>query len=134
MSLIEPLPLEWSQTVIRTLHRNNPNEIRWTFRAKQDWQQFGQRHDAINLLIQTLSQPCILGERIVGMEPLPAPPKGAGNQTVYAFLCRNPLGGLKPLYAKIGLFDNQITIDLFSIHIDLKGDLLKEIARYQKQK
>jgi len=40
----------------------------------------------------------------------------------------------KPLYAKIGLFEDKVTIDLFSLHIDLSGDLAKRIAQAQKKR
>ena len=40
----------------------------------------------------------------------------------------------KPLYAKIGLFDDKVTIDLFSLHIDLTGGLAKRIALAQKKR
>lgn len=95
---------------------------------------FGMPHDALTRLVQTLQQPGIWGERVTGMTPLPNPPKSAGGQVVYGFLCPHPLGLPKPLYAKIGLFDDKITIDLFSLHIDLTGDLAKRIARAQKKR
>ena len=48
---------------------------------------------------------------------------------VYGFLSPHPLGGPKPLHDKIGLFADKITIDLFSLHIDLTGDLSRRIAQ-----
>jgi hypothetical protein len=95
---------------------------------------FGMPHDAFSRLVRTLQQPGIWGERIIGMVPLPKPPKNAGNQVVYGFLCPHPLGMPKPLYAKIGLFDDKVTIDLFSLHIDLSGGLAKRIALAQKKR
>jgi hypothetical protein len=91
-------------------------------------------HDAFIRLVETLRQPGIWGERVTGMIPLPAAPKNAGSQVVYGFLCSHPLGVPKPLYAKIGLFEDKVTIDLFSLHIDLSGDLAKRIAQAQKKR
>ncbi len=132
MKAVEPLPRAWVSAVVRILQTRQSGSIRWSFRAQQDWQQFGLTYQAFDLLIDTLQKPDILGEKIVGMSPLPGPPAGSGNQTVYAFLCPHPLGGPKPLYAKIGLFADHITIDLFSLHVDLSGDLEKRIARTRK--
>jgi len=95
---------------------------------------FGMPHDAFTRLVKTLQQPGIWGERVTGMIPLPNPLKNAASQAVYGFLCPHPLGMPKPLYAKIGLFDDKVTIDLFSLHIDLSGDLAKRIALAQKKR
>ena len=64
-------------------------------------------------LAKTLRQTGIWGERVIGMIPQPNPPKNAGNQVVNGFLSPHSLGGPKPLYAKIGLFADKITIDFF---------------------
>ena len=133
MNPVEPLPQTWCESVIRILKKGGPTQIRWSLRARQDWQQFGMPYEAISQLIKTLLQPGIWGERVIGMNPLPNPPKNAGSQVVYGFLCPHPLGGMKPLYAKIGLFADKITIDLFSLHIDLSGDLAKRIAKAQNK-
>ncbi len=134
MNPVEPLPPEWCEAVIRILSESSDTCIRWSFRARQDWQQFGMKHQAFELLIQTLRQREMWGERVTGMTPLSAPPPGAGGQTVYGFLCQHPLGVPTPLYAKIGLFDDHLTIDLFSLHIDLSGVLEKRIAAARKAK
>lgn len=134
MNPVEPLPQDWCESVIRILNKGAPAQIRWSLRAKQDWQQFGMTHDAFTRLVKTLRQPGIWGELVVGMTPLPAAPKNAGSQVVYGFLCPHPLGIPKPLYAKIGLFEDKVTIDLFSLHIDLTGDLAKRIAQAQKKR
>jgi hypothetical protein len=134
MSGIEPLPPEWISAVLRILRNGQAAHIRWSFRAQQDWQQFGLTHQAFQHLIETLRQADVWGERISGMAPLPGLPAGAGQQLVYAFLCPHPLGAAKPLYAKIGLFDDHLTIDLFSLHVDLSGELEKRIARARKKR
>lgn len=45
----------------------------------------------------------------------------------------HPLGVSTPLYAKIGLHDGHLSIDLSSLHIDLTGDLAKRIALAQRK-
>jgi hypothetical protein len=133
-SSIGPLPPEWCAAVIRILEKGHSERIRWSFRAQQDWQQFGMTHHAFEHLARTLRQAGVWGERIVGMDPLPDPPAGAGDQLVYAFLCPHPLGSPKPLYAKIGLFDDRVTIDLFSLHVDLSAKLEKRIAQARRKR
>ena len=90
-------------------------------------------YDAFSRLGKTLRQPGIWGERVIGMIPQPNPPKNAGNQVVYGFLSPHPLGGPKPLSAKIGLFADKITIDLFSLHIDLTGAFARRIVQTQQR-
>jgi hypothetical protein len=82
---------------------------------------------------KTLQQPGIWGERVIGMIRQSNAPKNAGSQVVYEFLSPHPLGGPKPLDTKIGLFVDKITIDLFSLHIDLTGDLARRIAQVQQR-
>jgi hypothetical protein len=68
------------------------------------------------------------------MMPLPGAPIRAKPPRVFAFLCQHPLRLSKPLYAKIGLYDDHLSIDLFSLHIDLMGDLEKRIAQARKNR
>jgi len=133
MNPVEPLPQDWCESVIRILSKGAPTQIRWSLRARQDWQQFGMPYDAFGRQVKTLQQPGIWGERVNGMIPQPNPPKNAGSQRVYGFLTPHPLGDPKPLYDKIGLFADKITIDLFSLHIGLTGDLAKRIAQAQQR-
>lgn len=133
MNPVGPLPSAWCEAVIRILAKGQPANIRWSLRAQQDWQQFGMTFQAYELLRHTLREPGIWGEKISGMVPLPNQPPCAGSQEIHGFLCPNPTGSPKPLYAKIGLFANSITIDLFSLHIDLSGDLAKRIALARKK-
>ncbi len=132
--MIGPLPPEWCKAVIRILRNGDPERVRWTFTAKQEWQQFGLTFEAYKLLVNTLQHPGIWGEQIFGMHPLPNPPPKAGTHTVYAFLCPHPLGVPTPLYAKIGLFEDRVTIDLFSLHIDRTEKLAERIAKAQKKR
>lgn len=45
----------------------------------------------------------------------------------WAFLCPNPLGRPEPIFAKIGLHQGLLHINLFSLHVDLSGKLQKAI-------
>ena len=134
MNPVEPLPQDWCESVIRILRKSAPAQIRWTLRAQMDWSQFGLPYQAHDLLVRTLSQPGLWGERITGMHALPSPPKGQKPPIVFAFLCPHPLGISTLLYAKIGLHDGLLSIDIFSLHIDLSGELAKRIAHAQKKR
>jgi hypothetical protein len=133
MNPVEPLPRDWCESVIRILRKGDPVHIRWTLRAQMDWSQFGLPFQACELLLRILGNPGLWGERITGMLSLPGAPKGRKPPTVFAFLCDHPLGLATPLYAKIGLHDDHLSIDLFSLHIDLSGDLASRIARARKK-
>lgn len=134
MSNIEPLPGPWCEAVIRILSKGGPAQIRWTVRAQRDWQQFGMTQSAYALLATTLRHPGIWGERVPGMVPAVPSRHITDLPVVYGFLCPHPLGSPKPLYAKLGLYNDQITLDLFSLHIDLTGALAERIAKAQKRK
>lgn len=134
MNPVEPLPQDWCESVIRILRKGDSAHICWTLRAQMDWSPFGLPYQACDFLVRALSQPGLWGERITGMNPLPSAPKGLKPPRVFAFLCPHPLGVSSPLYAKIGLHDDHLTIDLFSLHIDLTGDLAKRIAHAQKRR
>lgn len=92
----------------------------------------GMAPQAYALLIETLRQRIVWGERIRGMHPLPNPPQGE-QQIVYAFLCEHPFNPDLPIYAKIGLFDGHLCLDLFSLHNDYTNELIKKIAAAKKQ-
>lgn len=132
MNPVEPLPQDWCEAVIRILRGGAPAQIRWTLRAQMDWSQFGLPYQACEFLVSALQRPGAWGESVAGMMPLPGAPKGAQPPRVFAFLCQHPLGLSTPLYAKIGLYDDHLSIDLFSLHIDLTSDLGKRIAQAQK--
>lgn len=132
MSSVAPLPTDWCDAVIRILKRGDYKECRWSIRARQDWQMLGMTHEAYALLIRVLEAREVWGEQIHGMDPLPNPPKGEA-QTVYAFLCPHPINPDLPLYAKIGLFEGQVCLDLFSLHNDNTNELIKKIAAAKKK-
>lgn len=133
MSSVAPIPAEWCDAVIKVLKRGSPKECRWTYRARQDWQQFGMLPDAYHLLIKVLSQRELWGEEILGMDPLPHGPRGE-EQTIYAFLCPHPFSDQIYLYAKIGLFDGQVCLDVFSLHNDNTNKLRSQIAAAKKKR
>lgn len=134
MNPVAPLPATWCQAVIHLLEKGASSQVRWTLRAQMDWQQFGLPYQAKECLVRTLRQPGIWGESVTGMTSLPGTPKGTKPPRVHGFLCPHPLGGSKPLYAKIGLYQDHLTLDLFSLHIDLTGELAKRIAASQKKR
>ena len=41
MNPLEPLPTAWCDAVMRILSKGTSPNVRWSFRAQQDWQQFG---------------------------------------------------------------------------------------------
>jgi hypothetical protein len=132
MSSVAPIPTDWCDAVIKILKRSDPKECRWSFRVRQDWQPMGMAPQAYALLIKTLEQRVVWGERVRGMHPLPKPPKGE-QQVVYAFLCKHPFNPDLPIYAKIGLFDGHLCLDLFSLHNDYTNELIKKITAAKKQ-
>ena len=132
MSSIAPLPTDWCDAVISILKRGDPKECRWSFQARQDWQMHGMPPDAYQRLISRLSEREVWGERIEGMHPLPNPPSGA-KQIIYAFLCDHPINPDLPIYAKIGLFEGHLCLDIFSLHNDYKSELIKKIAAEKKR-
>jgi hypothetical protein len=132
MSSVAPIPAEWCDAVIKILKRGAPAECRWSLRARQDWQLFGMLPDAYSLLIKVLSAREVWGEQIFGMEPLPKAPRGE-EQTIYAFLCPHPFSDEIHLYAKIGLFDGHVHLDVFSLHNDNTDKLRRQISAAKKK-
>jgi hypothetical protein len=68
------------------------------------------------------------------MPPPSASPRShrAGSWRSWAFYAT--LGSPVDVYIKIGLHQNQVTLNLFSIHIDRSGELGAAIAAYQSKK
>lgn len=129
---IEPIPPAWIKEVIRILEACDPANIEWTFSAGQDWHQFGLEQDAYELLIKTLSQPQVVGQRIVGMRDQ----RDGSHTDCWAFPCDHPWGTPIPLYAKIGLHHSRVYINLFSLHPDDGSAKLEQAikAYLRKQK
>jgi hypothetical protein len=126
---ISPIPAPWLASVISLLEEGDQAKINWTFRAKLDWQQFGLDYQAYEHCLKILKSPTLVGEKISGMV------ESDGQECdTWAFPCPHPFGLSTPLYAKIGLHQDQLQIDLFSLHIDLSGKLLADIKAYFKSK
>jgi hypothetical protein len=123
---VQLIPEHWKNVVIKILRSGNNSVIEWTIRAEQDWQQFGQPHQALDFLAARLNATDALGRQVFGM---------AGAAEVWEFLLPHPLKSPVPLYAKIGLKGDRISIKVFSVHIDLNGELQKAIsALFKKRK
>jgi len=58
----------------------------------------------------------------------------AGAAEIWEFLLPHPLNSPIPLYAKIGLKNDRLSIKIFSVHIDLKGDLERAILAFLKKR
>jgi len=121
---VQLIPESWKSEVIKILNTGNNTLIDWTLRAQQDWQQFGMLYQAHNLLATRLKAADALGRQVFGM---------ASAAEVWEFLLPHPLDSPVPLYAKIGLKGNRLSIKIFSVHIDLKGDLEKAILAFLKK-
>lgn len=89
---VQLIPESWKNEVIKILNTGNNTLIEWTFRAQQDWQQFGMLHEALTLLVRQLKPADKLGRQVFGM---------AGAAEVWEFLLPHPLNSPKPLYAKL---------------------------------
>lgn len=123
---IAPIPKSWIQDVIKILRSYDSGRIAWTSLADQNWGQFGMKHDGYELLIKTLSQSLVIGsDESAGM---------LGAKETWAFLCPHPIIPDKKLYAKIGLKEGNVSIKIFSFHIDLQERKLeKAVMVYRKQ-
>jgi hypothetical protein len=127
-SFVAPIPQRWLKRVTPLLADGDPKAILWTIAAQAELRMVGLRskQDAYDLCLQVLHNPGQLGECIPDM-------RDARDQTLcetWAFLCPHPLKVATPLYVKIGLHANHLTLNLFSLHIDRKGTLQKRIEAY----
>lgn len=130
--IIAPIPKRWLDVVIPILDDGDARSIHWTLTAELDLPLIGLscKQDAYDHILQVLRTPNQLGEIITDM-------RDKFDQTLcetWAFLTPHPLKVPKPLYVKIGLHQNQITLNLFSIHIDRKNTLSEEFAAYLKKR
>ena len=124
---IAPIPNRWKTPVIAALKSYSGDRIEWKLRPRQDWQQFGQTHEAYELLLNTLDSGQIIGQdNSLSMQ---------GAEETWAFLCPHPLNPQTTLYAKIVLKEEHVSILIFSLHTDLEGQKLeKAIKNYLKKK
>lgn len=70
--------------------------------------------DAYELLIETLSQPLVVGHAVVGMRDS----RDGTYIDTWEFLCKHPCKSPIPLYCKIGLHGSKLYINLISLHVD----------------
>jgi hypothetical protein len=129
---VAPIPARWAQPVIALLEDGDVEVIHWTLTAKQEFHHLGfaTEAEAYDYCLTLLKTPGQIGECIVEMRT---------NDTevlceTWAFLGPHPLGSDKPVYVKIGLHDDELELELFSLHIDRKGDLSKRIEAYLKKR
>jgi hypothetical protein len=127
-----PIPKRWSAPVMKLMEAGDSKNIDWTFTAKQEMRIIGleTEQDAYKLCLQTLKTTDIIGQCIVGMRSI----EKNHRCEAWAFLCPHPLGSDTPIYAKIGLQEDELIIDLFSLHIDRSGDLQTEITNYLEKR
>lgn len=129
---IAPLPFRWISTVISILEDGDIRSIRWTFTAENEFPLFGfiSKEQAYEYCITLLRTPGLHGENLVGMYDRL---DGTHCET-WAVLGEHPLGSSVDVYVKIGLHQNQIILNLFSLHIDRTGELRSAIADYTNKK
>ena len=131
-NFVAPIPARWARPVIALLKDGEVGAIRWTFSAKQEFHHLGfaTETEAYDYCLTLLRTPGQIGECIAEMR--------TNKQEIlcetWAFLGSHPLGSDKPIYVKIGLHDNQLELELFSLHIDRKGDLSKRIQAFLKKR
>jgi len=126
------VPDAWKRVVIALLDSGKSTEILWTDRAMQNWQyldDFGTKDRAYDHLIATLEQPHLLGHD----HPPQQDKLDWSYCDTWAFLSPHPQGFATPVYAKIALHNNQLRINLISLHIDLTKELEIAIAAYLKK-
>jgi hypothetical protein len=129
---IAPIPQRWSAVVISILEDGDPACIRWTLTAEKEFSAFGFRfkQEAYEYCIQLLRTPGLHGEMVIGMFD------GIDRTSceTWAMLGAHPFGSPVDVYVKIGLHQNQIILNLFSLHIDRSGELRAAITAYQSKK
>ena len=129
--IVSLLPQYWLDSVIPLLEGGDPERISWTNRALKEMNSVGLgfKHEAYDLCLQILKSKATLGEQIPDMID---ETDGTVCDT-WAFLCPHPLGIPQPLYVKIGLLENRVSMMFFSLHIDLKGSLENAIRAYTEK-
>lgn len=129
---IAPIPSRWLKVVIPLLDEGDPTKVHWTFTAQRELFSLGfhSKAQAYDHCLNTLRIRGICGESIPDMRDTS---DGTLCET-WAFLCPHPLNVSTPLYTKIGLHDDFLSLNFFSLHIDRKGDLATAIAKYLKKR
>lgn len=129
---IAPVPPRWITVVVRILRDGDIRSIRWTLTAENEFHLFGfvSKEQAYDYCIDLLLTPGLHGEMVTGMYD-------RMDRTLcetWAMLGKHPLGSPVDVYVKIGLHQNQIILNLISLHIDRTGELRSAIAEYQSRK
>jgi hypothetical protein len=129
---IAPVPPRWITVVVRILRDGDIRNIRWTLTAENEFHLFGfvSKEQAYDYCIDLLLTPGLHGEMVTGMYD-------RMDRTLcetWAMLGKHPLGSPVDVYVKIGLHQNQIILNLISLHIDRTGELRSAIAEYQSRK
>jgi hypothetical protein len=129
---VAPIPQGWLDAVIPLLREGSAEKIHWTGRAQRDMADVGLafKHQAYELCLVVLTHACPIGEEIFGMLD---ETDGSLCET-WAFLCPHPLDDAEYVYAKIGLHQGRLHINLFSLHADLSGGLKAAIRKYLTRK
>ena len=130
--IIAPIPSRWITPVVKILRDGAIQTIRWTLTAEREFHLFGfaSKEQAYEYCINLLLTPGIHGEMVSGMYD-------RIDQTLcetWAMLGKHPLGSPVDVYVKLGLHQNQVVLNLFSLHIDRTGELRSAIANYQSKK
>lgn len=114
-----PIPEHWRKKVLGILQTGTfGRSIRTTFRATQDWESDSLGAFSFEVrtpLIGALSKPGVIGK----LEPNQPEPG-----VTYAFWMhhRRSDGENAKFYAKVCLFNDQVTIKILSSHLPDKGD------------
>lgn len=129
---IAPIPSRWITPVVKILRDGDIRNIRWTVTAESEFHLFGfiSKEQAYEYCIDLLLTPEVHGEMVTGMYD-------RIDQTLcetWAMLGKHPLGSHVDVYVKIGIHQNQVILNLFSLHIDRSGELRSAIANYQSRK
>lgn len=129
---IAPIPLRWITKVVEILRNGDIRKIRWTRTAEGEFPLFGflSKEHAYEYCISLLEAPDIHGEIVTGMYD-------KIDHTLceaWAFLGKHPLGSSTDVYVKIGLHQNQVILNLISLHIDRTGELREAIHDYHAYK
>ena len=129
---IAPIPSRWIIIVLKILRAGDIRSIRWTFTAENEFHLFGfiSKEQAYEYCIDLLLTPEIHGEMVTGMYDR----LDHTHCETWAMLGTHPLGSPIDVYVKIGLHQNQVILNLFSLHIDRTGELRSAIADYQSKK
>lgn len=128
---IAPIPSRWINIVLKILRDGNIRNIRWTLTAEREFHLFGfmSKEQAYDYCIDLLLTTGIHGEMVAGMYD-----DDSTLCETWAMLGKHPLGSPVNVYVKIGLHQNQVVLNLFSLHIDRTGELSSAIADYQSKK